>query len=68
MRPSKPDEFVAIYTRHQRKLYRYVAALLTRSDDAEDVLQETARVLWQKFDEYQPEEPFLPWACPDRVL
>ena len=60
---SKPDEFVAIYTRYERKLYRYVAALLTHPADAEDVLQETARVLWQKFDQYRPEQPFLPWAC-----
>lgn len=58
-----PDEFVATYTKYERKLYRYVAAMLTRPDDAEDVLQETARVLWQKFDQYRPEEPFLPWAC-----
>ena len=59
----KPDEFVALYTRYERKLYRYVAALLARPDDAEDVLQNTARVLWQKFGEYRPDEPFLPWAC-----
>jgi RNA polymerase sigma-70 factor, ECF subfamily len=58
-----PDEFVALYTRYERKLYRYVAAILTHPDDAEDVLQNTARVLWQKFDQYRPEEPFLPWAC-----
>jgi len=63
MTPSCPDEFVALYTRHERKLYRYVASLLTRPNDAEDVLQETARVLWQKFGQYRREEPFLPWAC-----
>jgi RNA polymerase sigma-70 factor, ECF subfamily len=60
---SNPDEFVALYTRYERKLYRYVAALLTHPDDAEDVLQNTARVLWQKFGQYRNDEPFLPWAC-----
>ena len=63
MPASNPDDFVSLYTRYERKLYRYVAALLSRPDDAEDVLQETARVLWQKFGQYRPEEPFLPWAC-----
>jgi RNA polymerase sigma-70 factor, ECF subfamily len=63
MAVARPDEFVAIYTRYERKLYRYVASLLAHPADAEDVLQETARVLWQKFDQYRPEEPFLPWAC-----
>jgi RNA polymerase sigma-70 factor, ECF subfamily len=63
MPDRRADEFVAIYTRHERQLYRYVAALLAHPDDAEDILQETARILWQKFDQYRPEEPFLPWAC-----
>jgi RNA polymerase sigma-70 factor, ECF subfamily len=59
----EPDEFVAIYTRHEQKLYRYVASLLASPNDVEDILQETARILWQKFDQYRPDEPFLPWAC-----
>ncbi len=63
MTRSKPDEFVALYTRCERKLYRYVASLLPRPAEAEDVLQETARVLWQKFDQYRRGEPFFPWAC-----
>lgn len=58
-----PDDFVVLYTRYERKLYRYVAALLTHPSEADDVLQETARVLWQKFDQYRNDEPFLPWAC-----
>jgi RNA polymerase sigma-70 factor, ECF subfamily len=63
MLSSSPDEFVALYSRYERKLYRYVASLLSHPGDAEDVLQEAARVLWQKFGEYRREEPFLPWAC-----
>jgi len=63
MSQSNPDEFVALYTRFERKLYRYVASLLAHPQEAEDVLQETARVLWQKFDQYRRGEPFLTWAC-----
>ena len=63
MSSSSPDEFVTLYFRYEHKLYRYVASLLSRPSDVEDVLQETAQVLWQKFGEYRREEPFLPWAC-----
>lgn len=63
MPEPKPDQFVTLYTRYEQKLYRYVASLLTQPGEAEDVLQETARVLWQKFDQFRPDEPFLPWAC-----
>lgn len=62
MPEPKPDQFVTLYTRYEQKLYRHVASLLTHPDEAEDVLQETARVLWLKFDQYHPAEPFLPWA------
>jgi RNA polymerase sigma-70 factor (ECF subfamily) len=62
MPETQPDEFVTLYTRYEQRLYRYVAAMLTRPAEADDVLQETARVLWQKFDQYRREEPFLPWA------
>ena len=61
MSSPAPDEFVSLYFRYEHKLYRYVASLLSRPSDVEDVLQETAQVLWQKFGEYRREEPFLPW-------
>ena len=31
--------------------------------DAEDIVQQTALVLWEKFDAYDPGLPFTPWAC-----
>lgn len=30
--------------------------------DLDDIQQETSRALWKKIDEYDPAEPFLPWA------
>ena len=57
-----PEAFVEIYTRYEQKLYRHIASLLPHPQDAEDVLQETAKVLWRKFAEYCATEPFLPWA------
>ncbi len=36
--------------------------LLPRRDDVEEVLQQTAVALWEKFDEFDPQQEFLPWA------
>lgn len=58
----QPDAFVMLYTQHQRKLYRYIATMLPQQADVDDVLQEAARVMWQKFAEYDPDKPFLAWA------
>lgn len=48
--------------RNQDALLRYVLPLVGCFDDAQDVLQETAAALWKKFDQYDPQQPFLPWA------
>jgi RNA polymerase sigma-70 factor, ECF subfamily len=57
------EQFMALYSGHQRRLYLYTMTLLPASVDAEDVLQETNLVLWRKFDQYQPGTNFFAWAC-----
>lgn len=61
---TKPDhsEFLRIYTRHHRDLYRYALMLVVRQVDADDVMQEASVALWKKFGEYDTQRPFLPWA------
>ena len=61
-REDNLDDFVSLYFQYERSLYVYVASLLSHPSDVEDVLQETAKVLWQTFGEYRRDEPFLPWA------
>ena len=36
--------------------------LVHNHDDAEDIMQETASVLWERFEEYVPEKSFTSWA------
>jgi len=59
---TDPSRFVRVFIQHQDELLRYVLPLVGCLADAQDVLQETATALWKKFDEYDPEQPFLPWA------
>jgi RNA polymerase sigma-70 factor (ECF subfamily) len=60
---EKSRRFAMLFARHEGDLYRYVLTLLPVPSDAEDVVQEAAVALWQHFDGYDPERPFLPWAC-----
>lgn len=57
------QRFLSLFLRSEREIFRYVAALIPNVADAEDIVQQTALVLWQKFDAYDPEQPFTPWAC-----
>jgi len=56
------DDFMRLFLRHQTALYRYISVLVPSRSDASDVLQETALALWNKYDTYDPAQPFMPWA------
>lgn len=57
------QQFLSLFLRSEKEIFRYVAALVPNVTDAEDIVQQTAIALWEKFDAYDPEQPFTPWAC-----
>src|SRR5436190_12311358 len=57
------QRFLSLFLRSEREIFRYVAALVPNMADAEDIVQQTALSLWEKFDSYDPNQPFTPWAC-----
>jgi RNA polymerase sigma-70 factor (ECF subfamily) len=56
-------EFVGQITRHQTMLRAYITSLMPGLDGADDVLQETNLILWEKRGTYQPGTNFRAWAC-----
>ena len=57
------QRFLSLFLRSEREIFRYVAVLVPNVADAEDIVQQTAIALWEKFDAYDPNQPFTPWAC-----
>ena len=57
------QRFLSLFLRSEREVFRYVAALVPNVADAEDIVQQTALALWEKFDAYDTNRPFTPWAC-----
>ena len=62
-RDFQVEDFARLLATCQRPVYLYALGLLHNSADAEDVLQETNVVLWQKFHQYRPGTDFVRWAC-----
>src|SRR4051812_31639710 len=56
-------QFLRLFLPSERGLFRYVAALVPNGGDAEEIVQQTAVELWKKFAQYDPQQPFTPWAC-----
>jgi RNA polymerase sigma-70 factor, ECF subfamily len=60
---SLPDEeFVRLFTRHQRPLFLYLLTRIPNPVEAEEILQETNIVIWRKFSHFCPGSNFLAWA------
>lgn len=64
MNPSEfTPQFVSLWTASSRQVYSFIYSLLPHWADADEAYQETSRVLWEKFAEYQPDTDFTAWAC-----
>jgi RNA polymerase sigma-70 factor (ECF subfamily) len=60
--PAAGDEFVQLFTRHQRRLYLYILSQVPRVADAEEILQEANCVMLAKRGHFEPGTNFLAWA------
>lgn len=56
------EQFTRLWTQAQPSVAGYVRAVVRDVDVAKDVVQETALILLRKFQEWDPNQPFLPWA------
>ena len=59
---AESAEFVTQITRSQRQLHAFILSMVWNPADADDVLQQTNLVLWEKAAEFDVSRPFLPWA------
>ena len=65
MNPHDQDnhnEFLRLYIDNEEALKGFVRSLVPTREDAREVMQETAAVLWRKFEELDASEHFRPWA------
>lgn len=56
------DQFLRLYIENEEALRGFVRSLVPTRDDAREVMQETAAVLWRKFDQLDSREDFRRWA------
>ena len=59
---ARQAQFTRQFAECERALQAFAFSLVPNRTDADDIVQEALQKLWEKFDEYDPERPFLPWA------
>jgi RNA polymerase sigma-70 factor (ECF subfamily) len=60
---DRRSEFATHLMEVQSRLYGYIHSLVRDHDDADDLFQQTAAILWNKFTDYDPARSFFSWAC-----
>lgn len=54
--------FLHLLSQYERQIFGFIFAMVQNTSDAEDVFQQASLVMWQKFDQFQPDTDFLAWA------
>ena len=52
--PDNTDYFVRQLMKHRKRIYAFILTLVGNSSDADDIMQDTAALMWQKY--HQSEE------------
>ncbi len=56
-------EFLQYFAQHHRQIYAFIRAQVRCTSDANDLLQETSVLLWEKFHDFDRNGDFGRWAC-----
>ena len=60
---ERTGEFVRLLTMSQRPLYAFIRGQVYSRTDADELLQQTTAILWEKFETFDRSQSFIRWAC-----
>lgn len=60
---GRVEGFARLFVEHRRRIQSFILTFVPNWDDAEEIEQRTAIVLWQKFEKFDPATNFGAWAC-----
>ena len=56
------ETFVSLLTDNQARIYSYVLSMIPNFNDADDILQDTTKLMWEKFGQYKFGTDFVAWG------
>jgi len=59
---SRAERFFSLFMSSQNQIYTYILMVIHNINDADDLMQETATVLWEKFHEFEEDRNFTAWG------
>lgn len=59
---KEKDLFVKLLTANYSRIYAYIITMVPHDSDADDLMQETATLMWENFDRFELGTNFVSWA------
>jgi RNA polymerase sigma-70 factor (ECF subfamily) len=59
---DKSEQFFRLLMMSQNRIHAFLFMMVHNESDAEDLLQETAAAMWQRFDDFQRDKSFITWG------
>ncbi len=56
------QEYLRLFLASQKRILGFIRTMVPHLPDAEDILQDTAMVMWEKFDDFEEGTDFGAWA------
>ena len=61
-RNEKSKICIELFSSNYNRIKSFIFSLVPNTSDADDVMQETSRIIWEKFEEFEVGTNFLAWA------
>jgi RNA polymerase sigma-70 factor (ECF subfamily) len=55
-------EFIRLLTANQSRIYAYIVTLVPNFNDADDIMQDTTTIIWERKDDFQSGTDFVAWG------
>lgn len=59
---TKNTDFFKLLMNNQKAIYSYILSMVHNCSDADDIMQETMALMWERFEQFQPGTNFGAWG------
>lgn len=56
------EDFFDLLMQNQMRIYAFILSMVRNYADADDILQNTVKTMWEKYEEIQPIDNFVAWG------
>ncbi len=59
---NRSGTFVDLFSSNYNRIKSFILTLVPNTSDADDIMQETSKIMWEKFDRFEIGTNFVAWA------